>query len=46
MNEDTEVSNFGEHLAHRVTQRMFYEILARPRLLAGKNLPGIVSIPI
>ena len=41
INEDTEVTNFGEHLAYRATQELFYELLARPRVLAGKNLPGI-----
>ena len=41
VNEDTDVSNFAEHLSYRVTQELFYEILARPRVLAGKNLPGI-----
>jgi 2-oxoisovalerate dehydrogenase E1 component beta subunit len=41
VNEDTEVTNFGEHLSYRVTQELFYELLARPRVLAGKNLPGI-----
>lgn len=41
VNEDTEVTNFGEHLAYRVTQELFYELLARPRVLAGKNVPGI-----
>lgn len=41
VNEDTEVTNFAEHLAYRVTQELFYEIEAPPRVLAGKNLPGI-----
>lgn len=41
VNEDTEVTNFAEHLAYRVTQELFYNLLARPRVLAGKNLPGI-----
>ncbi|MBX9765985.1 MAG: alpha-ketoacid dehydrogenase subunit beta, partial [Bdellovibrionales bacterium] len=41
VNEDTEVTNFGEHLAYRVTQELFYSLLARPQVLAGKNLPGI-----
>lgn len=41
VNEDTEVTNFGEHLAYRVTQDLFYNLLARPRVVAGKNLPGI-----
>jgi 2-oxoisovalerate dehydrogenase E1 component beta subunit len=41
VNEDTEVTNFGEHLAYRATMELFYELMARPRVLAGKNLPGI-----
>lgn len=41
VNEDTEVTNFGEHLAYRCVQELFYELLARPRVLAGKNIPGI-----
>jgi 2-oxoisovalerate dehydrogenase E1 component beta subunit len=41
VNEDTEVTNFGEHLAYRCTQELFYELMARPRVLAGKNVPGI-----
>ncbi len=41
VNEDTEVTNFGEHLAYRVVQELFYELMARPKVLAGKNLPGI-----
>lgn len=41
VNEDTEVTNFGEHLAYRATQELFYHLLARPRVIAGKHLPGI-----
>lgn len=41
VNEDTEVTNFGEHLAYRVVQELFYELQARPRVLAGKHVPGI-----
>lgn len=41
VNEDTEVTNFGEHLAYRVTQELFYELMARPKVVAGLNLPGI-----
>jgi len=41
VNEDTEVTNFGEHLAYRVTEELFYQLLARPRVMAGKQLPGI-----
>jgi 2-oxoisovalerate dehydrogenase E1 component beta subunit len=45
VNEDTEVTNFGEHLAYRTVQECFYQLLARPRVLAGKNLPGIGLAP-
>ncbi len=41
VNEDTDVTNFGEHLAYRCVEELFYQLLARPRVLAGKNLPGI-----
>lgn len=41
VNEDTEVTNFAEHLSYRVTQELFYELMARPRVLAGKQVPGI-----
>ncbi|MBY0230049.1 MAG: alpha-ketoacid dehydrogenase subunit beta [Gemmataceae bacterium] len=41
VNEDTEVTNFGEHLLRRVVDQHFYDLLVRPRLLAGQHLPGI-----
>ena len=41
VNEDTEVTNFAEHLSYRVTQECFYSLHARPRVLAGLNVPGI-----
>ncbi|MBM7115667.1 alpha-ketoacid dehydrogenase subunit beta [Archangium primigenium] len=41
VNEDTEVTNFGEHLVRRTVEELFYKLLAPPRLLAGKFLPGI-----
>lgn len=41
VNEDTEVTNFAEHLAYRTTQELFYELMARPQVIAGKHLPGI-----
>ncbi len=41
VNEDTEISNFGEHLARRVTEQLFYKLLAPPKVLAGKFVPGI-----
>ncbi|MBN1206573.1 MAG: alpha-ketoacid dehydrogenase subunit beta [Myxococcaceae bacterium] len=41
VNEDTEVTNFGEHLMRRTVEELFYKLLAPPRLLAGKFVPGI-----
>ena len=41
VNEDTEVTNFGEHLVRRAVSELFYELLAPPRLLAGAHVPGI-----
>lgn len=41
VNEDTEVTNFAEHLSYRVTTELFYHLMAAPRVLAGKNVPGI-----
>ncbi|HQY60227.1 MAG TPA: transketolase C-terminal domain-containing protein [Polyangiaceae bacterium] len=41
VNEDTEVTNFGEHLIRRVVEELFYELYAPPRLLAGAFVPGV-----
>jgi 2-oxoisovalerate dehydrogenase E1 component beta subunit len=41
VNEDTEVTNFGEHLIRRIVEDLFYELYAPPRLLAGAHIPGI-----
>ncbi len=41
INEDTEVTNFGEHLVRRVVEEFFYELEARPGFLAGAFIPGI-----
>ena len=41
VNEDTEITNFGEHLIRRITEELFYELYAPPKLLAGGHLPGI-----
>jgi 2-oxoisovalerate dehydrogenase E1 component beta subunit len=41
VNEDTEVTNFGEHLLRRVIEEHFYDLLIRPRVLLGKHVPGI-----
>jgi 2-oxoisovalerate dehydrogenase E1 component beta subunit len=41
LNEDTEITNFGEHLVRRTVEELFYELYAPPRLLAGAHVPGI-----
>jgi len=41
VNEDTEVTNFAEHLLRRVTEQHFYDLLVRPRVLQGRHVPGI-----
>ncbi len=41
VNEDTEITNFGEHLLRRITEELFYELYAPPTLLAGAHVPGI-----
>jgi 2-oxoisovalerate dehydrogenase E1 component beta subunit len=41
VNEDTEVTNFGEHLLRRIVEELFYDLLAKPMILQGKHLPGI-----
>jgi 2-oxoisovalerate dehydrogenase E1 component beta subunit len=41
LNEDTDVTNFGEHLLRRTIEELFYELYAPPRLLAGAHVPGI-----
>ncbi len=45
VNEETEITNFGEHLIRRLIDEMFYELRVRPRLLAGKATPGIALAP-
>jgi 2-oxoisovalerate dehydrogenase E1 component beta subunit len=41
VNEDTEVTNFGEHLLRRIVDEHFYDLLVRPRVLLGRHIPGI-----
>ena len=41
VNEDTDVTNFGEHIIRRALDECFYELEAPPKLLAGANVPGI-----
>jgi len=41
VNEDTEITNFGEHLIRRIIEELFYELYAPPKLVAGAAVPGI-----
>ncbi len=41
VNEDTEITNFGEHLIRRTVDELFYKLMAAPKLVAGKHVPGI-----
>lgn len=41
VNEDTEVTNFGEHLLRKINEHCFYFLQTPPKLLAGVNTPGI-----
>jgi 2-oxoisovalerate dehydrogenase E1 component beta subunit len=41
VNEDTEVTNFGEHVIRRAIDTCFYDLLAPPKLLAGLEVPGV-----
>ena len=41
VNEDTEVTNFGEHLLRRIVEEHFYDLLVKPRIVQGKHIPGI-----
>jgi 2-oxoisovalerate dehydrogenase E1 component beta subunit len=46
VNEDTEVTNFGEHLLRRAVDDHFYDLAVRPRCLMGKHVPGIGMNPV
>ena len=41
LNEDTPVTNFGEHILREIVDTCFYELVAKPRLLAGADVPAI-----
>lgn len=41
VNEETEVTNFGEHLIRRTIDEHFYDLLAPPKLIAGEFIPGV-----
>lgn len=41
VNEDTEVTNFGEHVIRRILDEAFYSLELKPELLAGLDVPGV-----
>lgn len=41
VNEDTPVCNYGEHIMRVLIEECFYELVAKPRLLAGADVPGV-----
>ena len=41
VNEDTEITNFGEHLIRRCVEELWDELRCPPVLEAGKHLPGV-----
>ena len=45
INEETEISNFGEHLIRRLIDECWDDLKVRPRLLAGKATPGVALNP-
>ncbi|HEY8279531.1 MAG TPA: transketolase C-terminal domain-containing protein [Bdellovibrionota bacterium] len=45
VNEDTEIANFGEHLLRRTCDELFYSLKVRPRMLGGKQIPGVGICP-
>jgi len=41
VNEDTEITNFGEHLIRRAIEELWDALESPPVLDAGKHLPGV-----
>ncbi|MCC6875605.1 MAG: alpha-ketoacid dehydrogenase subunit beta [Sandaracinaceae bacterium] len=41
VNEDTEITNFGEHLIRRTCDEIFGELRVPPMLHAGAHVPGV-----
>ncbi|MFN0064085.1 MAG: alpha-ketoacid dehydrogenase subunit beta [Myxococcaceae bacterium] len=41
VNEDSDLTNFGEHLVRRTVDELFFQLVAAPKLLAAKHVPGI-----
>ncbi|MGE0789896.1 MAG: alpha-ketoacid dehydrogenase subunit beta [Sandaracinaceae bacterium] len=41
LNEDTEITNFGEHLIRRCCDEIFTDLRIAPRMHAGAHVPGV-----
>jgi len=41
VNEDTEITNYGEHVMRKMIDEAFYSLEAPPVLLAGLDVPGV-----
>ena len=41
VDEDSEVTNYGEHILRRITEDCFYHLEAPPTLLAAAHVPGV-----
>lgn len=41
VNEDTEVTNYGEHVLRKLIDHCFYDLEVAPVLLAGADVPGV-----
>lgn len=46
VNEETEITNFAEHLIRRLVDELFWELEVPPKLLCGKAVPGIGLSPV
>lgn len=46
VNEDSEVTNYGEHVIRKIIDSCFYHLEAPPTLVAGANVPGIGISPL
>ena len=46
INEDSEVTNYGEHVLRRVMDECFYHLQTKPTLLAAADVPGVGISPL
>jgi len=41
LSEDSEVTNFGEHILRRIVEECFYSLKVKPIFMGGANVPGV-----